>query len=77
MVIVYCTIIICVAVVAIFIAGFYFNFAGNKRITELERKNNDLCSNMREIRRIAFRTSCCTDATNLKQGINEILDITE
>lgn len=42
MIIVLCTNVICVALVAIFIAGFYFNFVGNKRITELERKNNNL-----------------------------------
>jgi len=77
MVIVSCTVIICVALVAIFVAGFYFNFAGNKRITELERKNNDLRSDISEIRRIALHARCYTDGAKLKQGINEIIDITE
>lgn len=77
MVIVSCTIIVCVALVAIFIAGFYFNFASNNRITELERKNNDLCSDIKDIRRTALYVRCCTDAVKLKQAINEIVDITE
>lgn len=77
MVTVYCTVIICVTLVVIFIAGFYFNFAGNKCITELKRKNNDLRSTIHEIRRIALFARCYTDGAKLKQGINEIIDITE
>lgn len=77
MVTISCTVVICVAVVAICIVGFYFNFAGNKRITELKRKNNDLRSNIRDIRRTALYAKCHTDATKLKQAIDEIFDITE
>ena len=77
MVIISCTVIICVAGVAIFIARFYFNFAGNKRITDLERRNNDLRSDIRDVRRTAFYVKGCGDSAKLIKAIDEIINITE